>query len=221
MNNFKLFGFAILLLSAGSCSLNTTITKEEIKEDTKEYTIDVTESFIDSRNNDDYRIIEPVNTRMGEIIDSLIYDTKSDAINESTRRRRPSFKYQLVTKDTIFNTSRKIISTRITAYIFTGGAHGKTEYYAVNYTPEKGLFLKTGDLFDMSQVATINAAIAKYFVNPEKCFNVEPTIELASTINISETSAIFTYEHYVLGAYYCGDAVVEVPLDELKNCLKL
>lgn len=220
MRTIKLFCFGALLLSLGSCSMNMTITKEEIKEETKEYTIDVTESFIDAKKSDDYRLIEPVNSRMGEIIDSLIYDTKSQSISTSSRHRN-NFKYELFTTDTVFLASNKIISTRITAYTFSGGAHGATYFYGLNYSPATGRFLKLDDIFEMSASSAINEAIEKHFNNENGCFTEKPTIEEATTVNISKTSAIFTYKHYLLGAYACGSAVVEVPLEELKNYLKL
>lgn len=220
MKNFKLFCLGSLLLLLGSCSMNMTITKEEIREDTQEYSIDVTESFIDAKKSDDYRLIEPVNARTGEIIDSLIYDTKSKSISTSSRHRN-SFKYELVTNDTVFIASDKIISVRITAYQFGGGAHGSTSFYGLNYSPATGRFLRLEDIFEMSASSAINTVIEKYFKNENDCFNEKPTIEGATVVNISKTSAIFTYKHYLLGAYACGSAVVEVPLKELNNYLKL
>lgn len=218
MKNLGLLCFVILLFS---CSMKTTITKEEIKEETSEYKIDVVESFIDCNKNSDYKIVEPINTRMGELVDSLIYDSKSAALEQAAHYDRPPFQYQLMVTDTIFNISREIISTRLTAYIFAGGAHGKTEFYAVNYSPERSVFLTKADIFDMSKTKEINVAIAKYFVNHEGCFTTVPTLETATAINISKTTAIFTYEHYILGAYYCGTAVVEVPLKEITDYIKI
>lgn len=218
MKNLGLLCFIFILFS---CSMTTTITKEEIKEETSEYKIDVVESFIDCDKNSEYKTIEPINTRMGELVDSLIYDLKSAALEQAAHFDHPPFQYQLMVTDTIFNISQEIISTRLTAYIFAGGAHGKTEFYAVNYSPKKLIFLSTGDIFDLNKTKEINTVIAKYFVNPERCFSTTPTLETATTVNISKTSVIFTYAHYTLGAYYCGSAVVEVPLKEIKDYINI
>lgn len=224
MKKAKFIFGAILLLSLGSCASDLIITKDVIDEKTSEYEIDVIESFIDCKGLDNYRLIEPANARIGAIIDSLMYDTKSQAISYFSRRssrKRPAFKYQLVSRDTLFSATNKIISARILAYTFTGGAHGATRFYSVNYSPEIGSFLKLQDILDLSKTAEIDVLIQKHFNNENGAFNKQPTLELAATVNISKTSVIFTYEHYVLGPYSSGYAVVEVPRKEIKEFLNI
>lgn len=207
-----------LVLSLASCSMNTTIAKEEIKEETKEYSIDVTESFIDCKDGDNYRLIEPVNNRMGEIIDSLMYEIKSDAITASSRRRQTVVKYKLISRDTIFKVTMDIISTRIKADIYDKSGHD-TKFYGVNYRPETGRYIPIDNIFDMSKTESINVAINKHFTDRGKATK-EPTIETASVVNISDDSAIFSYNSGVLGNG-CGAVVIEVPIKELKDYLKI
>ena len=73
--------FAVIFSTMlASCSFEITTTKESIKETTKEYEIDIQESFLDTEKLDNYRLIEPLNNRMEKIVDSLIYDIKSQSI---------------------------------------------------------------------------------------------------------------------------------------------
>ena len=220
---------ALFLTMLGSCSFKITTTKETITESTKEYEINIEETFLDTKKLDNYRLIEPLNNRMEQIADSLIYDIKSQSIsffstyvNAQKNKKKsvaPSYKYQLTTKDTAFIATKKIISTRIMAYSFSGGAHGMTKFYGMNYSPKLGSFLQVGDILDLSKSAIINAAIARNFKNEDGCFSVVPTIDLATTVNISEESIIFTYEHYILGAYSCGYSIIEVPIEEIEDCV--
>ena len=156
----------ILSTMLASCSFEITTVKETIKETTKEYEINIEESFLDTKKLDNYRTIEPLNNRMEKIIDSLIYDVKSQSItffstyanylkHDKKKENMPSFKYQLITTDTAFIATKKIISTRIMAYSYSGGAHGMTRFYGLNYSPKLGSFLQVENILDLSKMKMV------------------------------------------------------------------
>lgn len=229
MKNLYLILPTLCLFTLGSCSMEVTTSKYSIKENTSEYNIDVSETFIDCKKMNDYRLIEPVNEKMGQIVDSLIYNIKMEAINyfsisankkaNGRKVKKESFTYELVTRDTVFIANKNIISSRIMAYSFLGGAHGVTRFYSVNYSPKDTRFLSIGDILNLKMSDYIDKAIENNFKNDNDCFNVKPTLEMVSIVNISKNSIIFTYEHYLLGAYSCGYATIEVPINEIKNAL--
>ncbi len=212
--------FILATLLCG-CSVGAVIVPEEIKEATSEYEIDVRESFIDSRNGDNFRMIDPVNGRMGDIVDSLVFTTKSQATDFFARvpdGNRPEWRYEFFSFDTVYLVSKSLVSTKITTYQFSGGTHGTTKYYGINYLPLKGRFIGKNEILDMSKKDKINAAIRRHF-DDEGCYTIKPTVDLAATVNLSSKSVIFTYEHYVLGPRSCGSPSVEVPRNEINDCI--
>ncbi len=215
---FYLFLFATIF---SSCSMRTTIVKDSLNESTEEYSIKTNESFIDSPSASNYMMIEAFNDRMGVIVDSLIFTTKSNATEFFARLEgeRPIWKYELKTKDTIYMAKSGLISGRIESYVFTGGSHGVTKFYAVNFIPEEGRFISRYDILDYSKSDKIDAIIKKYF--DKKSFTVTPTLDLATIVNVSNNAVIFTYEHYVLGSYSSGVATIEVPKKAIQQYLKI
>ncbi len=213
----------IMVLFVYSCGISTNIVISEIKEKTEEYDIYVKESFIDSRNGSTFRLIDPANERMGQIVDSLVFYTKSGATDFFARvpkNKRPKWSYTLNATDTIYSVTSKIVSAKITANIYTGGAHGVTKFFAVNYSPMDGKFLSKGDIIDMSKSKKIDGVLKRYFKD-KKGFTEEPTAALATVVNITNRLVIFTYEHYVLGPYSAGIAVIEVPRSEISDCINI
>ncbi len=158
---------------------------------------------------------------MGAIVDSLTIQLKDDATNFFSRvseAKRPDWKYTLTITDTVYTVTSKIVSAKITAYTFSGGTHGVTKFFAVNYAPMEGRFLGKADILDMTKREKIDKALERHF-DDEDCFTERPTADLATIVNVTKNSVIFTYEHYLLGPRSCGAAVVEVPRSEIADCL--
>lgn len=219
-----IFLMACMVISFSSCSPKITIVKEIVEEKTNKYSIVNIESFIDCVSNTNYGLIAPANYRMGVIVDSLKIELKDNAnklFASYPEKTRPPYSYELITRDTVFSASLTFISARIEAYTYTGGAHGMTKYYAVNYVPNTTTFLTKADIFDLDQFREIDKVIQSCFVNKDNCFTQKPTIRYASAVNLSNDSVILTYEHYVLGAYTCGATEVIIPRSRLSKFLKI
>lgn len=228
--------FLSLILGASllSCSSPYEVTPvfTKINEKTQDYEIAGTTLKLESSSEKVIRQIAPLNERLTNLSDSLVRSTKTQAVDFFTEYNRdleagkiefprPAFQYNLYLTDSMFVASEKIISIQVTAYVFSGGAHGNTFFYSQNFSPEKGVFYATGDILDLNKEDEINALLMKNFRNPADCFDQKPTLKLATTINVTAQSVVFTYAHYVLGAYACGFVTVEVPIAELKGIFKL
>lgn len=207
-----------------SCSPKITILKEVVEEKTNKYSIVNFESFIDCLSNANYGLIAPANNRMGFIVDSLKLEIKDGAnklFASFPAKTRPLYNYELVTKDTVFTASLDLISVRIEAYTYTGGAHGMTKFYTVNYLPRTVTFLTLSDMFDLSLYKEIDEVILSCFENKDNCFTQKPSIRTASAVNFSADSVIFTYEHYALGPHACGVAEIVVPRIKLNRFITI
>lgn len=151
--------------------------------------------------------------------DSLIAQAKRDYAAMDAAGETMTGPYQLIVKDSVFQVDENYISVRLLTYTFTGGAHGMTNFYGLNYDIKNRKLLSNQEILDYSKAAGINDLLKKHLQNPDNCFNEIPTIENFSTLNISATSANFTYEQYILGPYSCGYATIAIPLTEMKGML--
>lgn len=134
---------------------------------------------------------------------------------ENDSLRRPDWTYELGISDTVYLASDDYISLQLVVYHFTGGAHGMTNFIAFNYDVAQQRLLSTDELFAPGQVERINQLLKADFVNPEQCFDTDPTMDLVSAVNFSADTVYFIFEQYALGAYACGPAEVLVPNAEL------
>lgn len=132
---------------------------------------------------------------------------------------RPAWNYELIVEDSVFMATDHFVSVRVLAYVFTGGAHGNTSFCSFNYDVKNQKLLTPEEIINYNDLAGINALLKANFKNPEKCFNVDPTLDLMTVLNFNPTDVCFTYEQYVLGAYACGVAEITVPRKELKDAM--
>ncbi|WP_303178964.1 DUF4163 domain-containing protein [uncultured Butyricimonas sp.] len=159
-------------------------------------------------------------------IEKLVNDLKDSLRADATELfqtfadkpdERPNWKYELIVDDSVFMATDQFISVRLRVYSFTGGAHGMTTYHSFNYDVKNQKFLTNKEILNYANAAQINTLLKANFKNPDGCFTMEPTLDLAGAINFNATSVYFLYGQYVLGAYACGSAEVVVPRAALKG----
>lgn len=128
--------------------------------------------------------------------------------------------YELMIQDSIYLADKDYISVRMLSYEMTGGAHGMTNFFAVNYDVKNRQFLETKDILDLNKATEINALLKSRLEDPGQCFTMEaPTVENLSALNITRHTLEFTYAQYILGPYSCGTATISIPRKELKGML--
>ena len=94
-----------------------------------------------------------------------------------------------------------------------GGAHGMTNFYAINYDVKTQKFLTNKDILNLDKAADINALLKANLKDPDKCFTFEaPTVDNVTCINLTLHTVDFTYAQYILGPY-------SIPKEKMKDML--
>lgn len=226
MMKTKLFTLVSAILVLGAC-------KKEIKLDVKQI------HFTDKTEQWDIKIDRPAfSTTTSEVEKSCVVfnDEVSGLVNgihaaflEQAKESIASldsagFKqaapYELIIEDSVFLADENYISVRVLSYEMLGGAHGMTNFYAVNYDVKTQKFLAKKDILNLDKAAEINALLKANLKDPENCFTMEaPTVDNVTCINITLHTVDFTYAQYILGPYSCGVANISIPREKLKNML--
>jgi hypothetical protein len=202
------------------------VKKEKVTNKTEDWQINLDYSVFSSSNPSTNESCEILNKKVRTLVAVLQDSLKTAAADlfqslEKTNIPRPSWNCSLFVTDSVFMATNKYISMRLTVYTFTGGAHGINDFYAFNYDVENQKMLSVGDIIEQSDLEPINRLLKSHFKNTENCFNTDPTLDQATTINFTPADVCFTYAQYKLGPYVCGAPEVTVPLTELKGMFLL
>jgi len=129
--------------------------------------------------------------------------------------------FELLNKYTIHDTTNQFISIQFETYSYALGAHGFTGLNTFNFDLNDGKFLQLKDVIDFSKpenLITLNVFLQKNFINPDSCFNNQPSVTPDfKRFGMSREFLYFYFEAYELGAYYCGSATVKVPVEQIKS----
>lgn len=124
----------------------------------------------------------------------------------------------------------RLLSIKLEAYLFTGGAHGFTSTRFLNFDKEKGVALENNELFisptDFTQFAEMK------FREQEK---IPPEAPINSTGFMFETEEFYLpdnigftvnglqlfYEQYEIASYADGPIVIDLPFEEVKPYLRI
>lgn len=198
------------------------VSKTQFADETENWDIALNYSKFTSKDEQAKKSCDILNKEIDDLVINLQDSLKKNATdlfaNLATEGiERPVWKYSLTIADSVFMANDRFISVRLTVYTFTGGAHGMTQFYSFNYDVKNQRLLDNKDVLNYENKTAIDQLLKTNFKNPEECFDVDPTLEAVSVINISPTNTVFTYEQYILGAYVCGVAEVLVPTNELKE----
>lgn len=221
--------FLTLLLAAtalSACRKEVTLNEKHIHEtdQTPYWNISLTWPVFSA---DDMRTEESC-ARFNDELNGLVMgiqagfkeQTKETVASLDSAGMKQSAPYELIIQDSVFLADRSYISVRLLSYELTGGAHGITNFFSVNYDVRNQKFLETKDILDMNKAAEINALLKARLQDPGQCFTMEaPTVENLSALNITRHSLEFTYAQYILGPYSCGTATISIPRKDLKDVL--
>ncbi len=118
-----------------------------------------------------------------------------------------------------------IVSYTLTAYSYTGGAHGITGYYCMNMSLKDGSTVTEKDLFTDGYEDTLNELLTSHLHDAvpeqdqyESLFVKD--IEANGNFRVTEEGVTYVYDPYELGPYYLGAIEVSVPWSEMEGILK-
>lgn len=121
----------------------------------------------------------------------------------------------------ITDSTRRYVSMVFHSYSYALGAHGFTAITTFNFDIEENQLISLSDLLDIStdeKAATLNNLLSENFKNPDGCFFNEPTAGGDfQRFGMEPDSLIFYYEAYELGAYSCGQPVVKLSVEDVRE----
>lgn len=175
------------------------------------YRINVRSSFYNSSDEKLNEALEPLNDSLSSIVSSIVEEFMENVgFMGDSIPRESGYERELYVRDTICSATKKLVSVRYTIYQFTGGAHGNTTSFALNYLPEQKRFLEKEEFFKVGE-AVVDSLLQSCFVDADSVCYAVPTVELASSINFTEDEVIFVYDRYVIGPYSAGEVEIRVP----------
>ncbi len=126
--------------------------------------------------------------------------------------------------------SKELLSLSCRNYLYAGGAHGNGSLQFKNFDPKDGRELYYEDIFD--DVAAFEALAENKFRSQQNIptntsinatgFRFEDgKFYLPETFGISKEFITLQYNAYEIASYAAGPTVVEIPISEVKELLKI
>lgn len=118
-----------------------------------------------------------------------------------------------------------MVSYTLSAFSYTGGAHGNSGVYCVNFNLKDGSIVQESDLFKEGYEETLSKLLTSHL--PEALpdpshYEALFVKELTSNGNfcISEDYLTYMYGEYEIGPYYLGTIEISIPWSELESILE-
>ncbi|MCF8364741.1 MAG: DUF3298 and DUF4163 domain-containing protein [Bacteroidales bacterium] len=232
MNNFRISVFLLIIFMIFSCnSINENenrkgyhvIESNRLVTDSLYYTIKL-EYPVFIAEDDQNQGSDIINNTIEKFLDTAAryyWGVEIDSAIVMIDETGTSGKYELYNSYQILDTTPDIISIFMETYSYALGAHGYTALHTHNFDLRQGKFLNLNDVLNFNyseNTSKLNELLAKYFQNPDACFNDLPTAGADFELfGIEPEHLVFYYETYSLGPYYCGTAKVRIPIEELKT----
>jgi len=130
----------------------------------------------------------------------------------------------------IDDSKESIVQLQLTSWSYTGGAHGNGETITLIFEKSKAERLLLEDIFtDVAAVTTIGETYFRelYQLEPEMDLDdagfwfENNLFQLNSNFSIVGDKIIFLYNSYEIAPYSGGQTVIEIPIEEVRNYLKI
>jgi len=218
---YKYYFYIAILLTVISCSRTKEITVNNINTntiETKYYKINYTSITFKINNDTILKINDTINTFINNEISEFTNSIDND-IKELIDSDNVSGKYELNINTEYYITTYGFISVIFNLNYYTLGAHGNTYFKSINYDVKNERIVNLTDIVDLSnknKLDTVNKLLSIYFLNKDSCFSEQPKITKEFNIfTIQEDSISVYYAPYELGAYSCGSAIIQIPINKL------
>ncbi|MCX2680574.1 DUF3298 and DUF4163 domain-containing protein [Galbibacter sp. EGI 63066] len=133
-----------------------------------------------------------------------------------------------ITGDVVYR-NKHLVSIRIENYMFTGGAHGYSYIYFLNFDINTGKVLEQSDLFtDLGAFTDLAEQIFRKQegIEPEANINnsgfmfENDQFHLPNSIGFNEKGIELIYSPYEIAAYSDGFTTIDIPLEQVKEFIK-
>ena len=226
MMKTKLFTLVFAVLALGACKKEIKLDVKQIHltDKTGQWDIKIDRPAFSTTDAETEKSCVKFNDEVNGLINGIHAAFIEQAKEHIARLDSAGFKqvapYELIIEDSVFLADQNYISVRVLSYEMLGGAHGMTNFYAINYDVKTQKFLTNKDILNLDKAADINALLKANLKDPDKCFTFEaPTVDNVTCINLTLHTVDFTYAQYILGPYSCGHTIISIPKEKMKDML--
>lgn len=206
----------------------TEVGFEKLEESSDNYTIDISYPILDSTNTE---LKNDFNFKVLELYTSAANALKDQANTDAENGELFVGPYSLDIDSEVSLINPSIISFSSDGYIYTGGAHGLSAFYNLNYDINKLDFIELKELFKNQDYLSFLSETSRDQLREMKWFDADTSEEWvlegteASEDNFSiyyltEDSLVLVMSEYQVAPYAVGMSSVTIPYAELSELLK-
>ena len=217
MMKTKLFTlvFAVLVLGACKKEIKLDVKQIHLTDTTGQWDIKIDRPAFSTTDAETEKSCVKFNDEVNGLINGIhaafIEQAKENIACLNSAGFKQAAPYELIIEDSVFLADQNYISVRVLSYEMLGGAHGMTDFYAINYDVKTQKFLTNKDILNLDKAADINALLKANFE--------APTVDNVTCINLTLHTVDFTYAQYILGPYSCGHTIISIPKEKMKDML--
>ena len=209
MMKTKLFTlvFAVLVLGACKKEIKLDVKQIHLTDTTGQWDIKIDRPAFSTTDAETEKSCVKFNDEVNGLINGIhaafIEQAKENIACLNSAGFKQAAPYELIIEDSVFLADQNYISVRVLSYEMLGGAHGMTDFYAINYDVKTQKFLTNKDILNLDKAADINALLK----------------DNVTCINLTLHTVDFTYAQYILGPYSCGHTIISIPKEKMKDML--
>ncbi|NJW52870.1 DUF3298 and DUF4163 domain-containing protein [Salinimicrobium oceani] len=188
------------------------------------------------------RVSEAINKNLdAHIINIIASDAKpeisdldqlSEKFLDDYREAAESFSeeppWEAYINENLYFKSDSLLSIGVTTEIFSGGAHGYKTLTFLNFNPNTGEVLSAKEIFTSEFSSFVEQRFRQEQGIPEG-ENINSTgfwfendsFSLPENVGFTEDKVILVYNSYEIAPYAAGDIVMEIPLEEVRQFVKI
>ena len=176
MMKTKLFTlvFAVLVLGACKKEIKLDVKQIHLTDTTGQWDIKIDRPAFSTTDAETEKSCVKFNDEVNGLINGIhaafIEQAKENIACLNSAGFKQAAPYELIIEDSVFLADQNYISVRVLSYEMLGGAHGMTDFYAINYDVKTQKFLTNKDILNLDKAADINALLKANLKDPDKCF---------------------------------------------------
>ena len=237
MMKTKLFTlvFAVLVLGACKKEIKLDVKQIHLTDTTGQWDIKIDRPAFSTTDAETEKSCVKFNDEVNGLINGIhaafIEQAKENIACLNSAGFKQAAPYELIIEDSVFLADQNYISVRVLSYEMLGGAHGMTDFYAINYDVKTQKFLTNKDILNLDKAADINALLKANLKDPDKCFTFEaPTVDNVTCINLylcpiyPRSLLLWPHHHFHSQRKdegYAGDQIMVRPVETDKTVITI
>ena len=157
MMKTKLFTlvFAVLVLGACKKEIKLDVKQIHLTDTTGQWDIKIDRPAFSTTDAETEKSCVKFNDEVNGLINGIhaafIEQAKENIACLNSAGFKQAAPYELIIEDSVFLADQNYISVRVLSYEMLGGAHGMTDFYAINYDVKTQKFLTNKDILNLDR----------------------------------------------------------------------